>query len=54
MLYAQKENLFRTLSASKIPNSLPIASETKKETSAPNELDSDVIEEKESESTLQR
>jgi len=46
-----KRKFVQDFVASKIPNSLPKASETKKKTSAPNELDSDVIEEKESEST---
>ena len=46
-----KRKFVQDFVASKIPNSLPKASETKKKTIAPNELDSDVIEEKESEST---
>ena len=49
-----KRKLVQDFVASKIPNSLPTASETKKKTSAPKELDSDVIEDtKESESTSQ-
>jgi len=46
-----KRKLVQDFAASKIPNSLPIASENKKETSAPKESGSDIIEEKESEST---
>ena len=46
-----KRKLVQDFAASKIPNSLPIASENKKETSAPKESDSDITEEKESEST---
>jgi hypothetical protein len=46
-----KRKLVQDFAVSKIPNSLPIASETKMKTSATNELDSDIIEEKEGEST---
>ena len=46
-----KRKLVQDFAASKIPNSLPIASENKKETSAPKESGSDITEEKESEST---
>jgi hypothetical protein len=45
-----KRKLVQDFAVSKIPNSLPIASENKKETSAPKESDSDITEEKESES----
>ena len=45
-----KRKLVQDFVASKIPNSLPTASETKKEKSAPKESDSDIIEVKESES----
>jgi hypothetical protein len=46
-----KRKLVQDFAVSKIPNSLPTASETKMKTSATNELDSDIIEEKEGEST---
>ena len=46
-----KRKLVQDFAVSKIPNSLPTASETKMKTSATNELDSDIIEEKESTST---
>ena len=46
-----KRKLVQDFAVSKIQNSLPTASETKMKTSAPNELDSDIIEEKESTST---
>mgnify|MGYP003683525441 CR=1 FL=1 len=46
-----KRKLVQDFAVSKIPNSLPIAFETKMKTSATNELDSDIIEEKENEST---
>ena len=48
-----KRKLVQDFVVSKIPNSLPIASENKKETSAPKESDSDITEEKESESISQ-